>query len=244
MLNPISMLQTNLANVRATINRVAQSCGRDPSTIKLVAVSKRFPVEVMLEALAAGQTLFGENYIQEAAQKKAALLSAGEAARNAKIHFIGNLQSNKARSAVETCDMIETVDRNKIASELNKHLERTGRTMDILVQVNIGLDANKSGVLPDNLEGLVLHIRKLPCLKLKGLMTMPPFTEEAEQARPFFRQLRILAEQLQDKGSLDSGQPAELSMGMSHDFHIAIEEGATLIRVGTAIFGHRPVQDI
>lgn len=238
------MLHTNLAKVRATIKEVAEKCGRNPSTIKLVAVSKRFPVEVMLEAIAAGQTLFGENYIQEAVQKKAALVNAGETARGAKIHFIGNLQSNKARSAVETCDIIETVDRPKIASELNKHLERTGRNMDILVQVNIGLDSNKSGVLPERIDELVLHIRQLPHLKLKGLMTMPPFTEEAEQARPFFRQLRILSEQLQDRGLLDSAQPAELSMGMSHDFHIAIQEGATLIRVGTAIFGHRPVQII
>jgi hypothetical protein len=238
------MLHTNLARVRSTIQEVAEKCRRDPSTIKLVAVSKRFPVEVMLEALAAGQTLFGENYIQEAIQKKAALVNAGEPAGGAKIHFIGHLQSNKARSAVETCDMIETVDRRKIASELNKHLERAGRTMDILVQVNIGRDSNKSGVLPEHIEELILHIRQLSQLKLKGLMTMPPFTEEAEKARPFFKQLRNLSLQLQEKGLLDPDQPTELSMGMSHDFHIAIEEGATLIRVGTAIFGHRPVQNI
>jgi hypothetical protein len=140
--------------------------------------------------------------------------------------------------------MIETIDRRKIASELNKHLERAGRTMDILVQVNIGRDSNKSGVLPEHIEELILHIRQLSQLKLKGLMTMPPFTEEAEKARPFFKQLRNLSLQLQEKGLLDPDQPTELSMGMSHDFHIAIEEGATLIRVGTAIFGHRPVQNI
>jgi pyridoxal phosphate enzyme (YggS family) len=231
------MIQDNLYKIRETISEVATHCNRNPEDIRLVAVSKRFPVEVMREAIAAGQVIFGENYIQEAVQKKNLL---GEVV---KLHFIGNLQSNKAKFAVDTCSMVETVDRLKIAKAMNRYLEETERSLDVLIQVNIGLDQNKSGVSPDESETLLKKIRDLPRLRVRGLMTMPPFMEDPEAVRPFFRDLRRLSEKMEDKGLLGDHGKTELSMGMSHDYQVAIEEGATLIRVGTAIFGQRPAPE-
>ncbi|NNK95045.1 MAG: YggS family pyridoxal phosphate-dependent enzyme, partial [Desulfobacterales bacterium] len=158
------------------------------------------------------------------------------------LHFIGHLQSNKARTAAEIFAMIETVDRYKIGAALNKHLEALGRKLDILVQVNVGLESVKSGVLPHKTEELLMQLKDLENLRLKGLMTMPPFTEDPEEARPYFRKLRLLGEEMQGKGLLAPDENFELSMGMSNDYHIAIEEGATLIRIGTAIFGNRPAK--
>ena len=231
------MIQENLHKIRETISEVATHCNRNPEDIRLVAVSKRFPVEVMREAIAAGQMIFGENYIQEAVQKKNLL---GEVV---KLHFIGNLQSNKAKFAVDTCSMVETVDRLKIAKAMNRYLEETEHSLDVLIQVNIGFDKNKSGVSPDESETLLKEIRDLPMLRVRGLMTMPPFMEDPEAVRPFFRDLRRLSEKLEDNGLLGDHGKTELSMGMSHDYQVAIEEGATLIRVGTAIFGQRPAPE-
>jgi len=231
------MIQENLHKIRETISEVATHCNRNPEDIRLVAVSKRFPVEVMREAIAAGQMIFGENYIQEAVQKKNLL------GKVVKLHFIGNLQSNKAKFAVDTCSMVETVDRLKIAKAMNRYLEETEHSLDVLIQVNIGFDQNKSGVSPDESEALLKKIRDLPRLRVRGLMTMPPFMEDPEAVRPFFRDLRRLSEKLEDKGLLGDHGKTELSMGMSHDYQVAIEEGATLIRVGTAIFGQRPAPE-
>lgn len=231
------MIQENLYKIRETISEVATRCNRNSEDIRLVAVSKRFPVEVMREALAAGQMIFGENYIQEAVQKKSLL---GEVV---KLHFIGNLQSNKAKFAVDTCSMVETVDRLKIAKAMNRYLEETERSLDVLIQVNIGFDQNKSGVSPDESETLLKKIRDLPRLRVRGLMTMPPLMDDPEAVRPFFRDLRRLSEKMEDKGLLGNHGKTELSMGMSHDYQVAIEEGATLIRVGTAIFGQRPAPE-
>lgn len=231
------MIQENLYKIRETISEVATRCNRNSEDIRLVAVSKRFPVEVMREALAAGQMIFGENYIQEAVQKKNLL---GEVV---KLHFIGNLQSNKAKFAVDTCSMVETVDRLKIAKAMNRYLEETERSLDVLIQVNIGFDQNKSGVSPDESETLLKKIRDLPRLRVRGLMTMPPLMDDPEAVRPFFRDLRRLSEKMEDKGLLGDHGKTELSMGMSHDYQVAIEEGATLIRVGTAIFGQRPAPE-
>jgi pyridoxal phosphate enzyme (YggS family) len=228
------MIRDNLRQICEDIKETARKCGRNPSDIKLVAVSKRFPVEMMQEARVAGQILFGENFIQEAVAKKEAL---GDAVR---IHFIGHLQSNKAKTAAEACDVIETIDRFKIGSAINRHLEAAGRTAEVLVQVNVGLDPKKSGVLPDDTEKLLNQLLELPALKVKGLMTMPPFCEDSEQSRPFFRSLRLLSEKMKDKGLFSTGSTVELSMGMSNDYRVAIEEGATSIRIGTAIFGIRP----
>lgn len=227
------MIQNNLGQIRQQITEIAIRCHRDPSDIKLIAVSKRFPVEAIEEALDAGQFQFGENFIQESADKKAIL---GDSVR---LHFIGHLQSNKAKTAAATFDMIETVDRFKIASALNRHLDAMNRKMDILIQVNIGNDPNKSGILPDAAEHLLTQIKELKQIAPKGLMTITPITKTAGEARIFFKELRILGERLQTLGLLPADK-IELSMGMSSDFHIAIEEGATLIRIGTAIFGQRP----
>lgn len=231
------MIEQSLKQINASIHDVALRCGRNPDDIKLVAVSKRFPVDTVKQACAAGQIIFGENYIQEAAEKKQALQD------KIQLHFIGNLQSNKAKLCVDTCDMVETVDRFKIASALNRHLEQSGRYLNILVQVNIGLDKNKSGVLPSETETLLQQIQDLKRLRLMGLMTMPPYTVDPEDSRPYFRELRELSEDMGAKKLLGNYGTIELSMGMSHDYHIAIEEGATYIRVGTAIFGKRqPLQ--
>ena len=228
------MIRDNLKNIGEDIKHTALRCGRDPAEIKLVAVSKRFPAEAMKEAHLAGQRIFGENFIQEAAEKRNIL---GTAVR---IHFIGHLQSNKAKIAAEVCDVVETVDRFKIGSALNRYLLSCDRTLEVLVQVNVGLDPKKSGVLPDDTEQLLTQLIELPALRVAGLMTMPPFTQDPEQARPFFRKLRQLSEKMNDRGLFASGSSVELSMGMSSDYRVAIEEGATSIRIGTAIFGIRP----
>jgi len=228
------MIRMNLAAVQETIRRTALACDRDPTSIKLVAVSKRFPAEAIIEAHAAGQILFGENYLQEAADKKILLKD------RVRFHFIGHLQSNKAKIAAEIFDMIETVDRIKIASALDRHLKHLDKRLDILIQVNIGYDSGKSGVLPEQAERLLQQVNGLQNLQIKGLMTMPPLTKDQEKTRGFFRDLRLLADDLQSRELLPD-KDIELSMGMSADYRVAIEEGATLIRLGTAIFGQRPV---
>jgi pyridoxal phosphate enzyme (YggS family) len=228
------MIERNLNRIRSSIREIALRCGRNPDDIRLVAVSKRFPVEAVREAHDAGQIIFGENYLQEAVVKRKAMHDAIQ------LHFIGNLQSNKAKLCADTCDVIETVDRLKIAAALSRYCQQRARALSILVQVNIGLDDNKSGVLPDQAETLLTAIKEMKQLRLMGLMTMPPYTDDPEDARPYFRDLRLLAETMKEKGLLGNHGTVELSMGMSHDYHIAIEEGATLIRIGTAIFGQRP----
>jgi hypothetical protein len=199
-----------------------------PAHVTLVAVTKTVPPERVDEALAAGITVFGENKIQEAKAKIPAVSS------RARWHFIGHLQTNKARDAVELFDLIHSVDSLKLAGELNKCAERAGKTQPILLEVNMSGEASKFGVKPGDVPALVAEVSRFPRLELRGLMTVPPFGRDA---RPFFRQLR----QLRDEIGL-----RDLSMGMSHDYEIAIEEGATLIRLGTAIFGerkkHEPVE--
>lgn len=223
----------NIKIIKENISSIAHKCGRDPNRILLVAVSKRFPVNVIEDAIAAGHYTFGENYIQEAESK---IREIGDRSR---FHYIGHLQRNKAKIAARLFDVIETVDSIKLANALSKHLVELNRTMDILLQVNIGEDDNKSGMAADQTEQLLTGIRNLPNINVIGLMTMPPFTEDPELARPHFRQLRLLAEQLAEKGLFTEGRQIELSMGMSNDYHVAIQEGATIIRVGTAIFGER-----
>jgi len=227
------MIAENLKNINNNITQIALQCGRVPHDIRIVAVSKKFPASVIQEAMDTGQYLFGENYIQEASSKIEELKS------NAHFHFIGHLQTNKAKAACQLFQMIETVDRLKLARALNKALEVENRTLKILIQVNIGNDPKKSGILPEAAENLIREIQQLPALKICGLMTIPPFSSIAEESRIHFRSLRLLAEKLEKRGLLGKDQPIELSMGMSNDYHIAIEEGATLIRVGTAIFGPR-----
>ena len=227
------MITDKIQQIRTVIEQTARSCGRDPATIRLVAVSKRFNTQAINEAMAAGQTLFGENYLQEAKDKVQQL------GKGADFHFIGHLQSNKAKEAAGLFSMIETIDRAKIARALDKRLNATGGEMDVLIQVNIGREPQKSGVLPEDCAQLAKELADLPRLQLKGLMCLPPAGPRAEDSRPHFRALRLLANDLQAQGLLPQ-KGLELSMGMSHDFSVAIEEGATLVRVGTAIFGQRP----
>jgi len=214
----------HLASVRARIAAAAGRAGRDPASVQLIAVTKTVAPERVEEALVAGLTVFGENKVQEA-KAKIPLVSS-----RAHWHMVGHLQSNKARDAVALFELIHSVDSVKLATELNKWADQAGKTQPILLEVNVAGEASKFGLQPGDAEPALAEINKLPRLEVRGLMTIAPFCEEPEQVRPYFRQLRGLRDQL----SLP-----ELSMGMTHDFEIAIEEGATMVRIGTAIFGER-----
>jgi len=228
------MISENLAAIQEKIAKAADASNRSPEDIKLVAVSKRFPVTAIQEAYAGGQTLFGENYIQEVQQKRP------ELPEQVHFHFIGHLQTNKAKIAAESCSVVETVDRLKLAAALNKRLDELQKDMDILVQVNIGEDPGKSGISAEETENLLYELKSFSRIHTCGLMTMPPIEPSPELSRPYFRGLRLLAEELSGKDLFFDNSRIELSMGMSSDYHIAIEEGATIVRVGTAIFGNRP----
>ncbi|MFH7325611.1 YggS family pyridoxal phosphate-dependent enzyme, partial [Desulfurivibrio sp. C05AmB] len=220
-----------------------------PATVSLVAVSKTVPVERVAEAVAAGQRLFGENYLQEAEEKisrlEQLLAQAGPGAAQAAAspapawHFIGHLQSNKSKAAAGRFAMVETVDRLKLAKSLARHAAAAGRVLPVLVQVNVGGEEQKSGVAPAAVADLLRALAELPALRVMGFMTMPPFAVDPEQSRPHFARLRQLAEECARQGLLGRHGPPLLSMGMSADFEVAIEEGANLVRVGTAIFGPR-----
>ncbi|NTV15045.1 MAG: YggS family pyridoxal phosphate-dependent enzyme [Desulfobulbaceae bacterium] len=229
----MSGIRANLEEIRNRIDRAARKAGRDPERVRLVAVSKKVSVELLREAMDYGQHLFGENYLQEAEVKIAELGSGCE------WHFIGHLQSNKATQAAGLFDLIETVDRLKVATALDRSLSGSGRVLPVLLQVNIGREPQKSGVLPEAAAGLLRQLQELPNLLVRGLMVMPPFLAEAEAVRPFFRSTRELAAKLSEQGLLPPTGEVELSMGMSGDYQVAVAEGATLVRVGTALFGAR-----
>ena len=224
-------LAQNLARVREEIARAARQAGRQPESVRLVAVSKTKPAQMVIQALEAGQTLFGENYVQEAGRK------IPQVPGEAQWHFIGHLQSNKAKTAVRLFDVVQTVDRPKLARALDRHAREQGKTLGVLLQVNLAREPQKSGCSPEEAPALAQEVARLPGLELMGLMTMPPFFDDPERARPYFARLRRLARDLQ--ADLPPGAMAELSMGMSGDYAAAIAEGATLVRVGTAIFGSR-----
>ena len=229
----MTVIKENIQHVRERIKAAAIRAGREPDSVKLVAVSKRKPVELIRDAVNCGQLIFGENYLQESKEKISIL------GRNLTWHFIGHLQTNKAKAAAELFQVIETVDRLKLANGLEKHLAALNRTMDILVQVNVGREPQKGGVLPEDAEKLIREISLCSHLKVKGLMAMPPFLVDSEAVRPFFREVRQIGKDLAAKGLLERHGPLELSMGMTGDFEVAIEEGATSVRVGTALFGPR-----
>jgi hypothetical protein len=227
------VIRANLQQLRANIAAIAERCGRDPREIELLAVSKRMTVEQTREAWHCGQTLFGENFVQEAAEKIPQLDPA------IRWHFIGHLQSNKARQAARLFAMVETVDRMKLAAELNRHAAAGGRVLEILVQVNVGREPQKSGMAPQNVEQFLSELGRLQHLRVRGLMTIPPYSENPELARPYFRALKELADHCRSRGLFADNSSVVLSMGMSGDYPVAIEEGATLLRIGTAIFGER-----
>ena len=220
-------LAQRLAIIKAEIANAAKIANREPQEIKLVAVSKTHGAETVKEAIAAGARVFGENKVQEAEGK---ILEIGRDA--AEWHLIGHLQSNKARKAVRLFDVVHSLDSLELAERLERICEEEGREkMSVFVQVDLAKEATKNGVAEKDLPELVGFLRRAKHLKFDGLMILPPFFEDSEKARPFFRRLRELRDAVCPGG--------ELSMGMSHDFIVAIEEGATLIRVGTAIFGER-----
>ena len=223
----------NLEQIHASIRQATLQAGRQPGSVKLVAVSKTVPLGPIREALAHGQLLFGENYLQEAQEK---IPQIGNTAR---WHFIGRLQSNKCREVATLFDMVETVDRLKVAERLNVHAQTLNRQLDILVQVNIGEEPQKAGVMPEETEKLLAALKAYPHLHCQGLMALPPFFDDPQASRPYFRLLRQLGELCAQKELFFNNQQVELSMGMSGDYLAAIEEGATIIRIGTAIFGSR-----
>jgi pyridoxal phosphate enzyme (YggS family) len=226
----------NVADVRRRIAAAARRAGRNPEEITLMAVSKTFPQGLIREAYAAGLRVFGENRIQEFAGKAAALRDL----HDAEWHMIGHLQSNKAARAAETFAAIDSLDSLKLAEKLNASAEKLGKKITALIEVNVGGEAAKSGLAPDSgeLEELLAAAPRLQQLEFRGLMTIPPFTEDPQEARPYFQRLRALRDQI-DAQRLPAIHMDVLSMGMSHDFEIAIEEGSTCVRLGTAIFGER-----
>ncbi len=216
-----------------SIKNTAIACGRNPETIKLIAVSKTVSADRIKHAIQSGITSLGENYIQEAVEKIEALSSESVA-----WHFIGHLQSNKAREAVKRFDVIHTVDRLKLAKTLNREARKINKIQKILIQVNIGRETTKSGIPAEEAESLVEAVSHLDNLLIQGLMALPPYFDDPERVRPCFRALRELRDRIRSK-NIPRVHMDELSMGMSGDYPVAIEEGATLVRIGTAIFGRR-----
>jgi pyridoxal phosphate enzyme (YggS family) len=228
------IIKENIAQVKARIAAAAERCGRTPESIRLVAVAKTHPAEAVQAAVAAGATIIGENYIQEARTKFDALVHLP-----VEWHFIGHLQGNKAKYAVRLFQLIHTVDSMRLATELDHQAGKAGKVQQILIQVNISGEATKSGVSEQEVAPLAGELGRLTHLKVKGLMTMPPYFDAPERARPYFAALRRLRDRIRSQ-ALPNIDMDELSMGMTGDFEAAIEEGATLVRVGTAIFGGRP----
>ena len=225
----------NVARVRERIAAACARAGRSPNNIRLMAVSKTHPASAIREAFAAGVTLFGENRVQEFAEKHAEIADIG-----AEFHLIGHLQSNKAAKAAELFNAVDSLDSLKLAERLNSASEKLGKTLAILLEVNVGGEEAKSGFAPDSdeLRALLTKATELRHLQVHGLMTIPPHTEDPNGARPYFQTLRALRDRMA-KG-FPQLKLSELSMGMSHDYEVAIEEGSTCVRVGTAIFGERP----
>lgn len=226
-------MKVRLDTLLDRIRKAAVACGRDPQSVRLVAVSKTVAAERVRAAVAAGVDTLGENYIQEARAKIETL-----AALPVAWHFIGHLQSNKAKYAVRLFELIHTVDSLKLAAELDRQAARAGKSQRVLVQVNVSGEASKSGACEAEAGHLVADIGKLAHLSVEGLMTMPPFFDQPEKARPSFRALRRLRDDIQQR-HLPGVDLRELSMGMTGDFEVAIAEGATLVRIGTALFGER-----
>jgi PLP dependent protein len=220
-------IRANLDRVRDRVARAAERSGRRASDVLLIGVSKTVDAARIRQAIDAGVPALGENRVQEAKEKIA------ELGRPVPWHLIGHLQTNKVRDALELFDVIHSLDRLDLAKELDKRARARARTVDVLVEVNVAAEASKGGVAPDGLGELLDAVAKMPSLKVRGLMAIPPEAKDADDSRVWFRALRKLGE----RHGL-----SELSMGMSGDFEVAIEEGATMVRVGTAIFGPRPAR--
>ncbi len=237
-----SDLKSNLARIHERIARAAERAGRRADEVTLVAVSKTFPAEAIREAYALGLMHFGENRVQEWESKREAV---GDL--DATVHLIGHLQSNKARRASEIFNVVDSVDSIALARKLDAALGDEAKSgaarLPVLIEVHLAAEESKSGVTEAGLSGLANAIRELPHLELRGLMAIPPFLENPEDVRPYFRRLRQIRDALQTSLGLAAADSLrELSMGMSHDFEVAIDEGATQIRIGSALFGSRVAQ--
>ena len=222
----------NYRKINDRIGEAAQKAGRNPREIKLLAAAKSQSVELIRAAIAAGVRLIGENYVQEAETKRQVISEAGE------WHMIGHLQRNKVKAALNTFDLIQSLDSVALALELDKEGRRSGRTVRTLIEVNLGDEQSKSGIGRDKVTELVKRVSELSHLHVEGLMTVPPFKESPDEIRPYFRALKELQMELQG-WKIPNGSFNELSMGMTHDYPIAVEEGATIVRIGTALFGPR-----
>jgi pyridoxal phosphate enzyme (YggS family) len=232
----VMSIPENIAAIQRRIESAARRAGRRPEEIALMAVSKTHPPERIREAYHAGLRLFGENRLQEFAGKVGALRDLVEA----EWHMIGHLQTNKAGKTTELFSAVDSVDSVKLAEKLDVAARSSGKKLSVLVEINVGGEAAKSGVAPDSreLEELLLACPRFEALEFRGLMTVPPFTDDPEGARPYFRKLRELRDAIAGRKLSAIGMDV-LSIGMSHDFEVAIEEGSTCVRVGTAIFGER-----
>lgn len=221
-----------LAQINERIRAAAERAGRDPASVRLVAVSKTRPSADIIAAFQAGQTVFGENYIQELVSKLAEVREAVQ------WHVIGHLQSNKVKYIAGQVALIHSVDRISLAQEIDRQWGKLGKTCDVLIQVNISGESTKSGTTEDGAIQLVRECAQLPNVRVRGLMTMPPIFDDPDAARPYFAELRRLSEAIAAQ-QITGIDMVELSMGMSGDFEAAVQEGATLVRIGTAIFGER-----
>jgi hypothetical protein len=228
----MSTVAENLAIIKEKMHAACMRAGRDPGEVRLVGVTKTVPIERIREGVLVGISILGENYVQEARDKIETLSDL-----DVSWHFIGHLQSNKAKIAAQLFSCIHTVDRERLAEELDRHAQKLGRRIPVLIEVNIGNEETKSGVPAEDLPSLFQSVSSLDGLEVRGLMAMPPFLDP-EAVRPYFRRLRHMLENLRESAP-QSANLTELSMGMSGDFEVAIEEGATLIRIGTALFGAR-----
>lgn len=226
-------MKENIQKIRDRIKRAAKACGRDPESVTLVAVTKTKGIETVETAIDLGIDIVGENYIQEAREKFNALYE-----KPVQWHFIGHLQSNKAKYAVRMFDLIHSVDSVKLAKEINKQAKKHDKIQKILVQVNISEEASKSGTTKKDTLEIIETISQMEHISIQGLMTMPPFFNAPDKVRPYFKELRMLCHEIDEK-RMPNVKMTHLSMGMTGDFEVAIEEGATLVRIGTAIFGER-----
>jgi pyridoxal phosphate enzyme (YggS family) len=222
----------NLKTIQDRIAAAAKRAGRDPASIRLVTVTKTVSIERIREALSSGATILGENRVQEAKEKIEQL------GQIASWHLIGHLQTNKAKYAVKLFDLIHSVDSLELAAEIDKQAAKIGKVQDVLIEVSIAGEAAKAGVGIDDAVSLVRQAAMLRSIRIKGLMTMPPYSDIPEDSRSYFKKLKELSAII-DRENIPGISMAELSMGMSGDFEVAIEEGATMVRVGTAVFGER-----
>jgi hypothetical protein len=225
-------IAANIDEIKYRIAGAAARAGRDPAQIKLMAVTKTVAPERVKEAIDAGITLFGENYVQEAKEKIAAL------GKNVQWHMIGHLQTNKSKYVVHLFNCVQSVDRMELAHELDKRARLAGYAIDVLIEVNVSGEQTKSGIVSSETINLVEKISALENISVRGLMTMPPFSDNPEDSRPYFRALKEISRQI-SQARIPRVMMDELSMGMTDDFEVAIEEGATIVRIGRAIFGQR-----